>query len=78
MAEQPTITIPLNLPDVRVLHTEWSPQHELIIEVESTLTSAVCRRCGSTISSFYGYDQALKLRHLPILGAVVYIRIRPQ
>ncbi len=78
MPEQPTIAIPLDLPDVRVLRTELTKQQELIIEVESTLTTAVCRRCGRTISDFHAYDQPLKLRHLPILGYVVYIRIRPK
>ena len=78
MSEQPTLAIPLDLPDVRLLCTELTPQQELIIEVESTLTTASCRRCGRTISDFHGYDQPLKLRHLPILGYVVYIRIRPK
>jgi transposase len=78
MAEQPTIPIPLDLPDVRVLRTELSTLHELIIEVESTLTVATCRRCGQTIREFHGYDQPIRLRHLPILGYAVYIRIRPK
>jgi transposase len=78
MAGQPTIAIPLDLPDVRVLRSELTKQQELIIELESTLTSAVCRRCGRTITEFYAFDQPLKLRHLPVLGYVVYIRIRPK
>jgi transposase len=78
MAPQPLISIPLDLPDVRVLRTELTKDQELLIEVESTLTSALCRRCGRTISEFHGHDQPLKLRHLPILGYVVYIRIRPK
>ena len=39
MPEQPTIQIPLDLPDVRVLRTELTRDLELIIEIESTLTS---------------------------------------
>ena len=78
MPEQPTIAIPLDLPDVRVLRTELTRDRELIIEVESTLTTAICRRCGQTISAFYAYDRPLLLRHLPSLGYVVYIRIRPK
>lgn len=32
-------------------------QRELIIGVESTLTTARCHRCGRTIDAFYGYDR---------------------
>lgn len=78
MADQPTIAIPLDIPDVCVRGTELTKDQELIIEVESTLTAAVCRRCGRTITEFHGYDQPIQLRHLPILGYVVYIRIRPK
>jgi transposase len=78
MADQATIAIPLDIPDVRVLRTELTTDQALIIEVESTLTTAMCRRCGRTITAFHGYDQPIQLRHLPILGSVVYIRIRPK
>jgi len=78
MSEQPTIAIPLDLPDVRVLRTDLTKDREMMIEVESTLTTALCRRCGQVISSFYGYDRPFLLRHLPSFGYVVYIRIRPK
>src|SRR5215813_7991886 len=78
MGDQPTIAIPLDIPDVRVLRTELTTDQALIIEVESTLTTAMCRRCGRTITEFHGYDQPIQLRHLPILGYVVYVRIRPK
>ena len=78
MGDQPTLAIPLDIPDARVLRTELTKAQELIIEVECTLTTALCRRCGRTITEFHGYDQPIQLRHLPILGSVVYIRIRPK
>lgn len=78
MPEQPTIQIPLDLPDVRVLRTELTSDRELIIEVESTLPSTICRRCGKTIETFYGYDRPIQLRHLPSFGLVVYIQLRPK
>jgi len=78
LPEQPTIAIPLDLPDVRVLRTELTADHELIIEVESTLTNTTCRRCGQTISAFYGYDRPIRLRHLSSFGYVVYIQLRPK
>jgi transposase len=78
MPKQPSIAIPLDLPDVTVLRTELTPRRELIIGVESTVATATCHQCGRTIDSFYGYDRPIRLRHLPILGMVVFIEIRPK
>jgi transposase len=78
MPKHPLISIPLDIPDVRVLQTELTKDGELILTVESTLTSTTCRRCGRTISERHGVDEPRLLRHLPILGRVVYLRIRPK
>ena len=78
MSDQAKIEIPLDLPDVRVIASTITRNRELIIEVESTLTTATCRNCGKTINSFYGYSRPIRLRHLPSLGLVVYIEIRPK
>jgi transposase len=72
------ISIPLDIPDVHVLQTELTKNGEIILTVESTLTSTTCRRCGQTIAARHGTDQPRLLRHLPILGHVVYLRIRPK
>lgn len=78
MAKPPLISIPLDIPDVRVLQTEWTKAGELILTVESTLETTPCRRCGRLLTQAYGVDEARQLRHLPILGRVVYLRIRPK
>jgi transposase len=78
MSKHPLISIPLDIPDVRVLQTEVTKAGELILTIESTLSSTSCRRCGRTITEFHGLDEARLLRHLPILGRVVYLRIRPK
>jgi transposase len=78
MPKHPLISIPLDIPDVRVLQTEVTKTGELILTVESTLTSTTCRRCGRTITERHGVDEPRLLRHLPILGRVVYLRIRPK
>jgi transposase len=78
MPKQPFISIPLDIPDVRVLQTELTKDGEFILTVESTLTSATCRRCGRVITEHHGLDEPRLLRHLPILGRVVYLRIRPK
>ena len=78
MAKQPFISIPLDIPDVRVLTTEVTKAGELILTVESTLASTTCRRCGRTLTEGHGHDEARLLRHLSILGRPVYLRIRPK
>lgn len=78
MPDQPKIEIPLDLPDVRVLKSHLTRERELVIEVESSLTTTTCRTCGKAISSFYGYDRPIRLRHLPSFGLVVYIELRPK
>jgi len=78
MPKHPLISIPLDIPDVRVLQTELTKAGELILTVESTLTSTTCRRCGRTITERHGVDEPRLLRHLPILGRLVYLRIRPK
>ena len=78
MPKQPFLSIPLDIPDVRVLQTDLTQANEFILTVESTLDSSTCRRCGRAITEPHGTDQPRLLRHLPILGRVVYIRIRPK
>lgn len=78
MPKQPMLSIPLDLPDVRVLKTELSKQGELIITVESTLTTTNCQHCGRLLTKEHAVDDPILLRHLPILGHPVYIRIRPK
>jgi transposase len=78
MPKQPLISIPLDISDVRVLQTELTKDGEFILTVESTLSSTSCRRCGRTITERHGLDEPRLLRHLPILGRVVYLRIRPK
>jgi transposase len=78
MPKHPLISIPLDIPDVRVLQTEITKDGELILTVESTVTNTTCRRCGRTITERHGLDEPRLLRHLPILGRVVYLRIRPK
>src|SRR3989442_15579328 len=72
------IEFPLDIPDVRVLKSEFSERGDLIITVESTLQSAACRLCGRQIQEFHGHDAPIRLRHLPVLNRRVFIEIRPK
>lgn len=72
------ITLPLDIPNVKVLKTETNAEGDFIITVVSTLNSTRCRQCGRDITTFHSYDKEIHLRHLPILGRRVYLRIRPK
>jgi hypothetical protein len=48
-----------------------------LLAVSQGRLSRICRG-GRTSSDFHRYDQPLKLRHLPILSYLVYVRIRPK
>jgi transposase len=74
----PMIEFPLDLPEVRVLGTELTERGELLVRVESTLQSAVCRQCAEVIRNFYGYDEPIRLRHLPVLNRRVIVELRPK
>lgn len=78
MPKQPFISIPLDIPNVHVLQTDLTQADEVILTVESTLESTSCRRCGRIITEPHGEDRPRLLRHLPILGRPVYLRIRPK
>jgi transposase len=70
------VTVPLNIPDVRVIKTEINEQGELIITVESTKAGTNCRRCGRWIDKSHGHDDWITLRHLPVFGRPSYLRYR--
>jgi transposase len=78
MPKQPFISIPLDIPNLCVLQTDLTQANEFILTVESTVDNTTCRRCGCTIKEPHGTDQPRLLRHLPILGRPVYLRIRPK
>lgn len=73
-----TISLPLDLPDVRVLATQVLPDATLLIEVESILRTAQRHCCGQAIDRFHGFDRPIRLRHLPVFGREVLIEIRPK
>lgn len=72
------VSIPLDIPDVRVLEIKTNKRGDYIITVKSTIEKGFCQRCGREISKLHSYDREITLRHLPILGHQVYIRLRPK
>jgi transposase len=72
------VTVPLDIPDVRVLKTEINKVGELIITIESTKEGTLCRQCGREIRKRHGYDEWMIIRHLPVFGRPSYLRYRPR
>jgi transposase len=71
------ITIPLDIPDVRVLETSLNARGEIIITIESTKAGTQCRKCGKWITKLHGRDEWVTIRHLPAFGHPSYLRYRP-
>lgn len=71
------ITIPLDIPDVRVLQTALNERGEIIITIESTKAGTRCRKCGKQIMKLHGRDEWVTIRHLPAFGRPTYLRYRP-
>lgn len=72
------VTVPLDIPDVRVLKTEINMEGELIITVESTKSGTNCHHCGRWINKPHGHDDWVSVRHLPVFGRSTYLRYRPK
>ena len=72
------VTVPLDIPDVRVLKTEINKVGELIITIESTKEGTICRQCGREIRKRHGYEEWTTIRHLPVFGRPSYLRYRPR
>lgn len=73
-----TISLPLDVPQVEVLATKQTRDNKFIITVESLRETTQCGICKKEIACTYGHGQAVRLRHLPILGQETYIVIRPR
>ena len=67
----------LDIPDVEIENIELNEKGDVIITVRSTIGVTRCRKCGRRSSKLHGHDEAIMLRHLPILGRKTYIRICP-
>ncbi len=72
------VTIPLDIPDVRILKTELNKRGDLVITVESIKTETHCRKCGRPIGKFHGHDSWITVRYLPVFGRATYLRYRPR
>jgi transposase len=66
----------IGLSHVSIGKIETTHKGAIEITLKSTLEGTHCHRCEHPITTFYDYDRLLRLRHLPILGKDVYIKVR--
>ena len=71
------IQVPLHWPDVRVLWAQRTAQGRWLLGGESTLEGAQGRRCGRESRDLHGLAAVVRLRHLPLFDAPVFIEMRP-
>lgn len=72
------LSLPLEISHIVVTGVRQNKQEDYIITVESTLEGTRCQHCGRQLSQLHGHGRWVQLRHLPILGHRVYIRVRPK
>lgn len=72
------VSVPLDIPDIRVLGTEITKGGDVIITIESTKGETICRRCGKVVRKLHGQDAWVKIRYLPVFGRPTYLRYRPK
>jgi len=73
-----TFEIPLGPSDIKIEKVEISQKGDFMITVRSLIEETKCHKCGQIITKFHGYDRAITLRHLSILGKETSIRILPK
>lgn len=67
----------VDLPGVNVTDVERNEKGHLLITVETTEQSILCRKCGKQITRRHGCDKERTLRHLPVFGKPTYIIYKP-
>jgi len=66
----------LGLSDITITDISEARDGSIYVTVKSTQTETLCHHCKLP-TELYSYGRTLTLRHLPILGREVYIKITP-
>lgn len=66
----------IDIPDVQVLEAIEDREGSYVLTIASTEQGTTCQHCGQRIDKTNGYGEWIMLRHLPILGKRVYLRLR--
>jgi hypothetical protein len=75
------LTIPieqlLNIPGIRVLSVKYD-EKKIESQIESTQGRSICHKSGQKATDFHEHEKELELRHLPLCGRQVILRLRPK
>ena len=74
---EPTLYIPLELPDVEIASVKMDADG-YHITVRSVVGHTQCQGCGREIARSHGYGQPITVRHLSVLGHPTHITIYPK
>ena len=72
------IPLTLDIPDIALVTVPRTEAGEIIFAVRSTLDSAVCPVCGLKSLKVHGLGDAIRLKHLSIMGVPTIIEIQPK
>jgi transposase len=67
----------LNIPGIRVLSAKYD-ENRIECQIESTQGYSMCHKCGQKATEFHEHAPELELRHLPLCGRQVMLRLRPK
>ena len=67
----------LDLPNIEVDEVERDREGNYRVTIHSTERGTRCHECGHFIDHFYGQGEFITLRHLPLFGRQVELRLRP-
>jgi len=68
----------LGIPNIMIKETLIDQENKVILLVESLEEGTTCHQCGQKADAFHGHSEEIILRHLPLSGNELYIRIRPK
>ena len=67
----------LDIPNIEVDEVERDREGNYRVTIHSTERGTRCHQCGHFIDHFYGHGEFITLRHLPLFGRQVELRLRP-
>ncbi len=70
------VLVDMDIPDIEVKEVVESRDGSYLVTAISTKEGTECHQCGKRIEKPYGHGEWVTIRHLPIFGKDVYIRIR--
>ena len=72
-----TISVPINLVDIKVTNTNIIDSSNIIVQVKSAEIGTYCKHCDKFITKKHSLNKIIKLKHMPAFGNSVCIEFQP-